>query len=72
MNYLRYKLAAAALAVSLLQGCAQWQPMDAPWDPPQGRSLFEQLPNWDSEAAVRCGARLPKAERERLGRTDRC
>jgi len=33
-------------------------PRDAPWDPPPGRSLFEQLPNWDNAAErICCGRR---------------
>jgi hypothetical protein len=34
-------------------GCAH-NPYDAPWDPPQGRQLFEQIPNWDGEAFKTC------------------
>ena len=30
----------------------------APHDPPRGRDLFEQLPNWDTAAQVRCGGHL--------------
>ena len=30
----------------------------APHDPPRGRDLFEQLPNWDNAAQVRCGGHL--------------
>ena len=35
-------------------GCAYNNPYDAPWDPPQGRQLFEQIPNWDGEAFKTC------------------
>ena len=27
-------------------------------DPPRGRALFEQIPNWDDAAHRRCGAHL--------------
>ena len=30
----------------------------APHDPPRGRDLFEQMPNWDNAAQVRCGSHL--------------
>jgi hypothetical protein len=30
----------------------------APHDPPAGRALFEQIPNWDDAAHRRCGAHL--------------
>jgi hypothetical protein len=30
----------------------------APHDPPQGRMLFEQIPNWDDAAIRRCGSHL--------------
>lgn len=43
---------AICLAVISLQGCASWAEYliyhdrrDAPWDPPRGRLMFEQLPN---------------------------
>lgn len=32
---------------------------DAPWDPPPGRSLFEQLPAWDNAAEKICCGRNP-------------
>ena len=34
----------------------------APHDPPQGRQLFEQIPNWDNAAQVRCGGHLTPDE----------
>jgi hypothetical protein len=43
----------------------------APHDPPQGRALFEQLPNWDNAAQVRCGAHLRPQDRK-PGMTDQC
>jgi hypothetical protein len=36
----------------------------APHDPPQGRMLFEQIPNWDNAVQVRCGAHLRPDERK--------
>ena len=44
---------------------------DAPWDPPPGRALFEQLPNWDDAARRRCGAHLHEHQRS-PGMTGRC
>lgn len=43
----------------------------APHDPPQGRMLFEQIPNWDRAAWQRCGGHL--APEQRLpGQSARC
>ena len=69
------KIILVAFAVSslLLQGCAVIRdPRDAPWDPPRGRALFEQLPNWDGAALRVCGGHLPPGEAERQGRSRRC
>jgi len=67
-----------ALAAASQAGCAQQdrarllRPMGtAPHDPPRGRDLFEQIPNWDDAAVRRCGAHLRPDER-RPGMTDRC
>jgi hypothetical protein len=35
---------------------------DAPWDPPPGRSLFEQLPPWDNEAERVCCGHLRECQ----------
>jgi hypothetical protein len=43
----------------------------APHDPPRGRDLFEQLPNWDNAAQVRCGSHLRPQDRK-PGQTDQC
>lgn len=43
----------------------------APHDPPRGRDLFEQLPNWDNAAQVRCGGHL-RPEDRKLGMTRGC
>ena len=43
----------------------------APHDPPQGRMLFEQIPNWDDAAVRRCGSHLRPEER-RPGMTRGC
>ena len=60
---LRLLLLAALVAAST--GCATqdrsrlFRPAGtAPHDPPAGRALFEQLPNWDNAAQVRCGGHL--------------
>jgi hypothetical protein len=54
-----------ALAAANTAGCAAsdraklFRPMGtAPHDPPRGRDLFEQTPNWDNAAQVRCGGHL--------------
>ena len=43
----------------------------APHDPPQGRMLFEQIPNWDDATIRRCGSHL-KPEERRPGMTRGC
>lgn len=67
-----HKLLCAALCASLaaLTGCATRDSRDAPWDPVNGQSLFEQIPNWDNNAGLRCGGHLPESKRG--NRTDRC
>ena len=40
-------------------------------DPPRGRDLFEQIPNWDDAAVRRCGSHL-KPEERRPGMTRGC
>ena len=40
-------------------------------DPPRGRALFEQIPNWDDAAHRRCGAHL-RPEDRKPGMTRRC
>jgi hypothetical protein len=71
-------VAASIITLALLPGCAAVEqlsrdPRDAPWDPRPGQgTLFTQIPSWDDEAHRRCGSRLPRAERQRLGLSDRC
>lgn len=55
----------AALAIANTTGCASTDRAvvfraqgTAPHDPPRGRDLFEQLPNWDDAAQRTCGAHL--------------
>jgi hypothetical protein len=59
----------SALVSVLATGCATYDRRDAAWDPPQGRSLFEQLPAWDGAAQrICCGGK-----RECLpGQSPRC
>jgi hypothetical protein len=72
------KILLALAAILALSGCAAVKqasdlvvrdPGSAPWDPPQGRQLFEQIPNWQGEATrVCCGALLgDRAEWRRQG-----
>lgn len=55
-------LIAAVASSLLLQACAMRDPRDAAWDPPQGRQLFEQLPNWDGAAQRVCCGHLRHCE----------
>lgn len=73
---MQLKTIALACSILTLVGCATDSQLyrdrrDAAWDPPPGRALFEQLPNWDDEAQRRCGAHL-RPEQRRPGMTDRC
>jgi hypothetical protein len=43
----------------------------APHDPPRGRDLFEQLPNWDDAAVRRCGGHL-RPDEMKPGMTRSC
>jgi len=40
-------------------------------DPPRGRDLFEQIPNWDDAAMRRCGSHLTP-DQMKPGMTRRC
>ena len=57
---------------ALATGCATHDRRDAAWDPRGGRALFEQLPNWDRAAVLKCGHHLSEPERRRRGLSDRC
>jgi hypothetical protein len=73
-----------SVAVSVLAGCSSTQggsfwsemarevkrdPRDAPWDPPAGRQLFEQIPNWDRAAdKICCGALIGQPDEYRRQR----
>ncbi len=60
------------IAILLLTACCSCAPLAdelsrpagyAPWDPPPGRALFEQIPNWDNEAAKKCcGRKYPDCQ----------
>jgi hypothetical protein len=63
---------AASLALVTLQGCASYDPTQRPWDPPRGRALFEQIPQWDNSALKRCGGHMMPDEAKREGRSMRC
>ena len=60
-----------ALAVANTAGCAVQDRAKlfraqgtAAHDPPRGRDLFEQLPNWDNAVQVRCGSHLRPDDRK--------
>lgn len=57
---MKYTVILAACSLALLQGCASLERdhRDAPWDPPAGRQLFEQIPAWDGAAAKICCGHL--------------
>lgn len=58
---MKYASISAAVSLVLLQGCALVKdPRDAPWDPPAGRQLFEQIPNWDGAALKVCCGHLDR------------
>ena len=67
-----------ALAAASTAGCAVQDRAKllrpagtAAHDPPRGRDLFEQIPNWDDAAVRRCGSHL-KPEERRPGMTRGC
>jgi hypothetical protein len=63
-------VAVSIVAALVLQGCSVLDVRDRPWDPKGGRSLYEQIPNEDGAALVRCcGATPSKCQRHQ---TDRC
>jgi hypothetical protein len=63
-------VAASIAAALVLQGCAAYNTQQRPWDPKGGRGLFEQIPNEDGAALVRCcGANPSQCQRHQ---TDRC
>jgi uncharacterized membrane protein len=73
-NQRRLLSAVVVLSSVIVQGCAGytvgWDRRDAPWDPPPGRVMFEQIPNSDAHRV--CGGRLPEDERRRQGLSGRC
>lgn len=65
------KLLVTSLLVCAASGCGLLRdPRNTPWDPPHGRTLTEQIPNWDGEALRVCGGHLPDTERG--DRSPRC
>ena len=75
-NMMRWLLLVALVAASV--GCSTqdrrviFRPQGtAPHDPPQGRQLFEQIPNWDNAAQVRCGGHL-RPDQMKPGMTRSC
>jgi hypothetical protein len=67
------KLVLLSVTLLAISGCAH-SPLDAPWDPKpgSGAQLFDQIPNWDGAANLRCGGHLTPEEARRQGRTQRC
>ena len=67
-----------ALAAASTAGCAVQDRAKllrpagtAAHDPPRGRDLFEQIPNWDDAAVRRCGAHL-RPDQMKPGMTRGC
>lgn len=70
---MQLKTIAVACSVALVVGCAPLpKPGATAWDPPAGRDLFEQLPNWDDAARKTCGGHLHPDEARRRGLSQRC
>lgn len=72
-----YKHILVACSLAIVQGCAAYaelarDPRDAPWDPPPGRQMFEQIPAWDDAARRICGGHLHPDEARRRGMSQRC
>jgi len=67
------KLLIVAASILVLQGCATgYSSTQRPWDPKQGRALYEQIPAWDSAALRQCGGHMMPDEARREGRSMRC
>ena len=51
---------------AMLGACSTHGPKDRPYDPNinRGEALFDQIPNWDSEALRVCAGHLPASERK--------
>lgn len=76
---LKIALVAAAVSSSALTtGCAQLYAdlgrdrRDTAWDPRPGQTLFDQLPEHDGAARVRCGGQYSPEDQRRLGLSPRC
>jgi hypothetical protein len=67
------KLVAVAVVTVATQlvGCAGYSIYDAPWDPKPGRAMFNQIPNWEGEANLKCGGHLAP-EDMKPGMSRRC
>lgn len=66
--------AVAVVIITLaLTGCVTLRDhRDAPWDPPAGVQLFDQIPNWEGAAGRICGGHLTREQRIKEGRSARC
>ena len=65
---MRTKIVLILLSVQLV-GCASWDRRDAPWDPKPGRTMFDQIPNWDGGANRVCCGHLRQCQAHQ---TPRC
>jgi hypothetical protein len=59
----------AVISLVLVTGCATHDYRDRPWDPPNGRALFEQIPAWDRAAQQQCCGHLKSCAKYQ---TNRC
>lgn len=62
----KHTLIACSLAIATV-GCTAHTELtrdrrDAPWDPPAGRALFEQIPAWDGAASKICCSALMRED----------
>lgn len=68
------KILSAALAASLLTGCAGLaeiagrDPRDAPWDPKHPKAMFDQIPAWHDQAWRDCCGWRTDCEEKKLSR----
>ena len=64
-----------AVVYMLLAACSHIRDYrDAAWDPRMelGESLIDQIPNWEGEAARRCGGQVDPEVARRESRSPRC
>lgn len=69
---MRYSVMILAVLTLESTGCSLRDVRDAPWDPPPGQSLLDQIPNEAHGANRWCGGHLTREQQRHTGRSPRC